>query len=513
LTQERLSPTLPAHEARAVCLDTDWGTIAQESETNPVSGVTPDNLAYVIYTSGSTGEPKGVTITHANICPLLHWGYQDLRLTPADRAVQYLSYCFDWSVWEMFIALTSGAGLLMVSGEMVLDPEATLDFMARNGVTVLHGTPTQFQYLIALGQRLETLTYACIGAETLPCDLLARCHDLLDANCRTFNMYGPTEAAIIATTLEIDRSGVSKYRDLSSVPIGRPVANARCHIVDRHNNLQPIGVPGELYIAGDGLARGYLNRPALTAEKFAPNPFGTESGSRLYRTGDLARYLPDGDIEFLGRTDYQVKIRGFRIEPGEIEAVLGQHPAVRETVVLAREDTSGDKWLVAYVVPDQGQEPAVGELRRFLQEKMPRHMVPSAFVTLEALPLTPNGKIDRRALPAPDRSDLKAEETFVAPRSLAEEVVVETWAQVFELERVSVYDNFFALGGHSLMATRILSRLCDAFQIEVSLRDFFEAPTVAELALVIEDTLIEGLEALAEDEAQRLAEQQKADYR
>ena len=241
LTQERLVEHLPPQEVHVLCLDTEWKTISPKSEKNPVSGVRPDDLAYVIYTSGSTGRPKGVMIAHANICPLLHWGYENLGLSTADRVIQYLSYCFDWSVWEIFITLTSGASLFVIPRHKALDPEETLDFIAENGITVLHGTPTQFQPLIALGQRLDTIEYACIGAEKLPHDLVDRCHDLLDANCRIFNMYGPTETAIIATILEIDRSDIGKYRDLTSVPIGEPISNTRCHILDQHGNLQPIG--------------------------------------------------------------------------------------------------------------------------------------------------------------------------------------------------------------------------------------------------------------------------------
>ena len=492
LTQERLVEHLPPQEVPVLCLDTEWKTISPKSEKNPVSGVRPDDLAYVIYTSGSTGRPKGVTIAHANISPLLHWGYENLGLSTADRVIQYLSYCFDWSVWEIFITLTSGASLFVIPRHKALDPEEALDFIAENGITVLHGTPTQFQALIALEQGLETIEYACIGAEKLPHDLVNRCHDLLDTDCRIFNMYGPTETAIIATILEIDRSDIGKYRDLASVPIGEPISNTRCHILDQRGNLQPIGVPGELHIAGDGLARGYLSRPELTAEKFAPDPFN--SRARVYRTGDLVKWLPDGNIEFLGRIDHQVKVRGFRIELGEVEAILDQHPAVQQVVVLVLEDRPGEKRLVAYFVPARGQAPTVGGLRHFLREKLPDYMVPSAFVTLEALPLMPNGKVDRRALPAPGVARSEREGAFVVPRTPVEKELAHTWGDILGIKQVGINDNFFDLGGHSLLATQVISRIRDAFHLEMPIRNLFEAATVADLATVIERKLIEQVD-------------------
>jgi acyl carrier protein len=268
--------------------------------------------------------------------------------------------------------------------------------------------------------------------------------------------------------------------------IGRPITNTHMYILDKHLQPTPLGVPGELYIGGAGLARGYLNRPDLTAEKFIPNPFSDELGARLYKTGDLVRYLPDGNIEFLGRIDHQVKIRGFRIELGEIEAVLSHHPIVQEAVAVVREDRSGDKRLVAYVVPNQKSLPKIHELRNFLQQKLPDYMVPSAFVMLDALPLTPNGKVDRKALPAPDQTRPELEETFVAPRTPIEQELTEIWADVLKLEKVGIYDSFFALGGHSLRATQIISRIHDAFQVELPLRCLFETSTIAGLAMAIE---------------------------
>ena len=489
LTQRRWMERLPVGDYRVISLDADWEAIAQASGENLIGQVSPENLAYVIYTSGSTGRPKGVTLSHANVCPLLYWGYEHLGLTSDDRAIQYLSYCFDWAVWEIFITLTSGAGLFVMPDDKMLDAEATLELIARNKITVLHGTPTQFQFLIALGQRLESIEHACIGAETLSLDLAERCHKLLNPHCRMYNVYGPTEAAIVAATLEVDRWHLSKYTGLSSVPIGPPIANARCYVLDKHNQVQPIGVPGELYIAGDGVARGYWGRPGLTAEKFLPNPFRPRE--RVYRTGDLVRWLPDGTIEFLGRMDYQVKIRGFRVELAEVETLLRQHPAVQEAVVLAR-PRSGDKRpsggeleLVAYVVGREGQKPVVSELHRCLQDKLPGYMTPAAFVRLDTLPLTATGKLDRSALPMPDQNSFVAE-TYVAPRTPTEETLAGVWAEVLGIQRVGVADNFFELGGHSLLATQLVLRLRQAFGIELPLHFLFEAPTVAGMAKSIE---------------------------
>jgi acyl carrier protein len=303
---------------------------------------------------------------------------------------------------------------------------------------------------------------------------------------RLIHVYGPTETTTFASWYWVK----AVEANATTVPIGRPVANTEIYILDPHLNPVPTGVAGELHIGGDGLARGYLNRPELTEEKFIANPFSTESGARLYKTGDLARYLPDGNIEFLGRIDNQVKIRGYRIELGEVEAVLAQHPAVQQAVVLAREDTPGDKRLVAYVVSANGLAILSYDLRNYLQRKLPDHMVPSAFVFLDSLPLTPNGKLDRKSLPAPGQSRPELEDDFAAPRTPVEETLANIWADVLKLEKVGVHDNFFRLGGHSLSATQVVSRMRNAFAVEVRLRQIFESPTVAEMAALIAENKV-----------------------
>jgi len=495
LTQQQLVATLPEHRAKVICLDSDWQSIAQESSTNLVSGATTANLAYVIYTSGSTGKPKGVQIPHRAVVNFLNSMRLNPGLTDRDILLSVTTLSFDIAALELFLPLIVGASAVVVSRQVASNGGELLKQLRHSGATVMQATPATWQLLLEAGwSRSQQLKILC-GGEALHRQLA---NELLERSASLWNLYGPTETTIWSTIHQIDsRNG--------PIPIGRPIANTQVYILDRYLQPVPIGVPGELYIGGDGLARGYLNRPELTDERFIPNPF-SEPSARLYKTGDLARYLPNGDIEYLGRIDHQVKVRGFRIELGEIEAVLCQHPNVQTAVVSVREDEPGNKRLVGYVVPhqEQGKQGEQGEnshltphtspslLRDFLKEKLPDYMVPSAFVLLEALPLTPNGKVDRRALPAPDTTRPELESTFVAPRTPVEEVLAGIWAQVLALQQVSINDNFFDLGGHSLLATQLISRVGDTFRVELPLRCLFEAPTVAELAASIETMRREG---------------------
>jgi len=440
LTQQRLVGGLPEHRARVVCLDADWKTIGEESEENLGAKVTDRNLAYVIYTSGSTGRPKGVMNTHRGIRNRLLWMQDAYRLAESDRVLQKTPFSFDVSVWEFFWPLLTGACLVMARPEGHKDSTYLVLLIAEEKITTMHLVPPMLQVFLQ-EQELEacdSLRRVICSGEMLPLKLQERFFACLDAGLH--NLYGPTEAAVDVTFWPCERESARRV-----VPIGRPIANTQIYLLDEYLHVVPVGIPGELHIGGVGLARGYLNRPDLTAEKFVPNPFSDEAGARLYKTGDLACYLPDGNIEFLGRIDHQVKIRGFRVELGEIEAVLGQHSAVQETVVLAREDIPGDKRLAAYVVPHNERAPAISELRDFLKKELPDYMVPSAFVMLDALPLTPNGKVDRRALPAPDTARPELEKTFVTPRTAAEEVLAGIWTKVLGLERVGVHDDFFEL--------------------------------------------------------------------
>jgi len=472
-------------QAKVICVDADWNEITKESSDNPISATIPENLAYVIYTSGSTGRPKGVAMRHRPLCNLVSWQLENFTFSEA-RTLQFASLSFDVSFQEIFSTWCSGGILILIPEELPRDPVELLQCLEKQAVERLFLPVVALQQLADTADqegitqlRIREIITAgeqlCITSSIV--NLLTRLPD-----CKLRNHYGPSESHVVsAFTLPDTRSDWTLFP-----PIGKPIANTQIYILDAHLQPVPVGVTGELHISGDGLARGYLNRPELTAEKFIPNPFSGDPKSRLYRTGDLARYLPDGNIEFLGRIDEQVKIRGYRIELGEIETALSQHPVVRRSVVMVREDSPGNKRLVAYVVLSQDQVSTASELRSFLREKLPEYMVPSGFVFLESLPLTPNGKVDRRALPVIDQSRPELEQSFEAPRTLIEEIVAQIWAEVLKVEKVGVHDNFFDLGGHSLLAAQLVSRIRDAFRIELPLRNLFEAPTVGGVANHIE---------------------------
>lgn len=490
LTQSHLRGDLPDHRARVVCLDTEWEAIAASARgvENPTSGVTPENLAYVIYTSGSTGKPKGVLITHHNVVRLFRATQPWFHFDERDVWTLFHSYAFDFSVWEMWGALIYGGRLVVAPYWMSRSPKVFYNLLREQRVTVLNQTPSAFRQLMWAEESLGTaselaLRLVIFGGEALELNSLRPWFDRHgDKDPRLVNMYGITETTVHVTYRPLTMA------DLNGAPgsvIGGPIPDLQIYVLDRQLQPVPVGVAGELYVGGAGLARGYLNRPKLTAERFVLHPFSGESGARLYKSGDLARYLPDGDIEYLGRIDHQVKVRGFRVELGEIETVLGQHPAVRESVVLAKEGPSGDKQLVAYIAPRQGPAPAVSELRGFLKRELPDYMVPAAFVSLDSLPLTPNGKVDRRALPTPDpaRPDLK--KVFVAPRDAVELQLAQIWEQVLDVQPVGIKDNFFDLGGHSLLAVRLFAQIEKAFGTNLPLATLFQRPTVEQLATLL----------------------------
>ena len=476
LTQQNLIAALPPHSARIVALDSDWKLIASQSDNNPGKAAIAENLAYVIYTSGSTGKPKGVQVGHRALTNFLCSVRQDLGITSGDVLLSVTTPSFDMAALEIYLPLITGAQLVIVSREVASDGPQLKQRLTDSSATVMQATPATWGMLIDGGWDGGGQLKILCGGESLHRDLA---NQLLARSVALWNVYGPTETTIWSTKCKIESPG-------TKISIGRPIANTQVYLLDDNLQPVPIGVPGEMYVGGEGLARGYLNRPELTAEKFIPDPFSSEQGARLYKTGDLSRYLPSGEIEFIGRIDHQVKIRGYRIELGEIEVILSGHETVNESVVIAREDLPGDKRLVGYVVGEPGQTVSISELRTYLQEKLPDYMVPAAFVRLEKLPLTRNGKVDRKALPAPDSKQLEQEHSYVGPRTAMEELLAGIWGIVLGIRQIGVHDDFFNLGGHSLLATQIISRVRRTFEVELPLRALFVSPTIAGLAELIE---------------------------
>lgn len=479
LTESSLLERVPQHAARVLLVDTDAEQFSSASAGNPESHVAAENLAYMIYTSGSTGTPKGVCVTHANVIARV-CGSDYARLDTQTRLLQLAPLAFDASTFEVWGGLLNG-GCLVQAAEQVPQAAQLKELIARERVTTLWLTASLLNALVdedvtALRGVKELLS----GGEALSVRHVRRVLEELPEVAIT-NGYGPTETTTFACCHRVERLD----EEALSVPIGSAIANTQVYVLDERMQPVCIGVAGELYIGGAGLARGYGRRPELTAEKFVPHPFATTPGERLYRTGDLARRMSNGELEFLGRLDHQVKIRGYRIELGEIETALAQHDEIQEAVVVVREDLEGDKRLVAYLVAKDGVNVVSEGLRGYLKSRLPEYMIPSAFVLLDELPLTPNGKVDRKALPAPNSTRQLEDETYVAPRNAVEEALASIWAQLLGVERVGIFDNFFDLGGHSLLATRLLSSLRKIFRLELTLREVFEATTIAKLAEIL----------------------------
>ena len=489
LTQQSLIHQLPNQVQQLVCLDTDWGHIAQAQATAPQVNLSPDNIAYVIYTSGSTGKPKGVEVLHRGVVNFLTSMQREPGITATDRLLSVTTLSFDIAVLEIFLPLVVGARVVLLSREDGMDGQKLAATIDAAGITIMQATPSTWRLLLeaewAGNQQLKILS----GGEAISRDLADR---LLAKSAAVWNMYGPTETTIWSTVYHL--TGAKPQ-----ISIGKPIANTEIYILDAQLQPVPIGIPGELYIGGAGLARGYWQRPDLTSQKFIPHPFSPDPAARIYQTGDLARYLPDGKIECLGRADFQVKLRGFRIELGEIESLLCQHPTIAQATVIIREDLPGDRRLVAYLVANSQSltAPIPSELRQFLQQKLPDYFLPSAMVILPALPLTPNGKIDRKSLPAPDSASLHLQTSFVPPTTPTEITLAQIWIQVLRIVgtasplemQVGINDDFFELGGHSLLATQVISRARQAFPIDIPLQSLFEQPTIAGLASRIDTSL------------------------
>ena len=473
--------TLTAHATEMVNLDSARHDIAQCSSETPQVDVQPANLAYLIYTSGSTGRPKGVALLHRGLSNRILSGQEIYRLQESARVLHKAPFSFDASLWEIFWPLTVGAQLVLARPGGQQDAAYLMQLIKEHELTVVHFVPSMLQVFLEQEgvEQCQSLQHVFCGGEVLGDDLAGRFMRRFKAHLH--NQYGPTETSVNVTYWTCEREDQKRI-----IPIGRPFGNTQIYILDRHQQPTPVGVGGELYIAGDGVSRGYLWRADLTAERFLPNKFSSAPGARMYRSGDVARYRQDGRIEYLGRADEQVKVRGYRIELGEIEVVLSQHMDVRDVVVVAREQGAGGKQLVGYIVPEAQHAPDVSELRRYLEQRLPEYMVPSLFVFLDEFPLSPNGKIDRRALPAPDSLRLEQGELCVAPGTPIEGVLVSIWSQVLGIDGVSIKSNFFEIGGHSLLATQLVSRVREIFKVEMPLRRIFEYPTIEELARCVE---------------------------
>jgi amino acid adenylation domain-containing protein len=501
ITSQAMAEQLPPGPWRVLEIsDVGWDEgdeheISRQSTGALDKNIASDQLAYVIYTSGSTGKPKGVEITHANLMNLVSWHQKAFEITSLDRASLLAGVGFDAAVWETWPYLAAGASLHLTDEATRLSPEMLRDWLVSERITVSF-LPT------ALAERVMTLEWPAqtalrtllTGAETLrqfPSD---------DLPFRVVNNYGPTECTVVATSGPVPTETYS-----NTLPtIGRPIANAQVYILDESLRRVPIHAAGEIYVGGAGVARGYVNRPELTAEKFVRNPFSSDPESRLYRTGDLARYLANGEIAYLGRIDEQIKIMGHRIEPNEIVAVLERHPLIQAARVVASEHACSEKHLVAYLVLDPESRPSAAALRDFLKTQLPHYMVPLIFVRLKGLPLTQNGKVDRAALPMPNPENTLRDEDFTAPRTPVEERLALMLSALLGLNQISVHDNFFMLGGHSLLGTQLISQIRSAFGVELPLRTLFESPTIEQLSLEIQRLVLAQVEAMSEDEVARL---------
>jgi amino acid adenylation domain-containing protein len=498
VTQQRLVARFNPLQTKIICLDADKSLLSEQNREDPISSVTANDLAYVIYTSGSTGQPKGVQIAHGSLLNLIFWHRRAFEVTASDRATQVASPSFDATGWELWPYLTCGASVHLIEEDTKLAPHLVRDWLVEQKITIAFlPTPLAESVLPLDWPATIALRLLLTGADTL------RIFPSPDLPFSLINNYGPTEATVVATS-----GRVLPNEDVEVLPsIGRPIDNTQVFILNEQLQQVPVGVPGELYIGGVGLAIGYLNRPELTSEKFIPHPFSDDPNARLYKTGDMACYLPGGQISFIGRADHQIKIRGYRIEPNEIVAALDRHPAIQNSVVVAHELTPGEKRLVAYVVITPDREVTINELRDALAVTLPDYMVPTIFVPLPELPVNHNGKVDRTALPAPTPANTLRDSSIVLPTSPTEERMAEIVATLLGVKQISIDDNFFMLGGHSLLGTQMIMRIVEAFGVEMPLRTIFETPTVRLLSAEIEQRIMARLDAMSEEEVLSLLQQ------
>ena len=475
LTEAGLLQSLGATKAEVVCLDRDGESIARFDSAPIAARAGAADLAYVIYTSGSTGKPKGVQIEHRAIVNFLLSMQREPGFSRDDVLLAVTTLSFDIAGLELYLPLISGGEVVIARRSEAQDPSVLMKRLGEREFTMMQATPATWRVLLSIGWNGSPKLKILCGGESFPRDLV---QSLLPRSSELWNMYGPTETTVWSTVHRIETAD-------GPIPIGHPIANTQVYVLDVDRNVVPRGAIGELYIGGDGLARGYLGRPELTKERFVPSPFLPEA--RLYRTGDLARWLPDGTLECLGRIDNQVKIRGFRIELGEIETVLSRHPAVKQCVVVAREDSPGDKRLVAYFASQEGVTVSVADLRASLKRELPDYMVPAVFVSLNPLPLTPNGKIDRKGLPLPEENRLEAEGEFLAPRDGVEQALADIWSKVLGVKKIGVHDDFFESGGNSLSAVAMLSEVKKVTGKTVQLMTFLEKATIEATAMILKE--------------------------
>jgi amino acid adenylation domain-containing protein len=499
LTQDKLETSIPKNEAVIICLDTDWNDIAQQDTRTPHLDAKGENLAYVIFTSGSTGRPKGVQVPHHAVLNFLVSMSQQPGFSTEDVLLAVTTLSFDIHVLELYLPLIVGSKVVIVSRETASDGDQLLKSLQRSRATVMQATPSTWRLLIAAGWQGNNGLKVLCGGEAFPRDLVK---ELLTRAGSVWNMYGPTETTVWSSCYQITDGD-------DPVLIGQPIANTQTYILDHLLQPVPIGVSGELHIGGDGVTRGYLDRPELTEKQFIPDPFRSENNARLYKTGDLARIRSDGNLEYVARIGTQVKVRGFRIELGEIESILSEHRSVNKCVASVREDQPGDVRLIAYIVAKDSEEISTTSIRKHLRNKLPEYMVPQHYIALEELPLTPAGKVDRKNLPKPERDFAMESSEYVAPNNEIEEILAGIWQELLGVNRIGIDENFFDIGGNSLIALRLMHRINDNFQVNLPVRQLFETPSVSELASSVETVLLEEINALTDEEAEQLLKEEE----